>query len=303
MITEKLELAVNDLCMVRGMEPAEIMETDVSKWDQKERDELAYIFVNTYARAIDLMLETSWYSYHGYNALRQKPEALNTFGAMLNLFETTTFAHYEIMCKLPSLESRVLWTLMQLPRDVQTIKTEEGLPNANNGMDALLRRLTVFELLITGRTREFNSLVMPTATLMSQDVLRGQQMAFWHHLGEFVALHEVKKMPNSQYLNGVEDTIAEMRKFLGGRESRDVLYSIANLRYLGGPKSPLRYPEKRTRIPASNKKAALELARKSLEDEAANGTNQVVQRISAMALRKMAMDTPESEGGIGYSGD
>ncbi|KAI9722756.1 MAG: hypothetical protein M1828_004452 [Chrysothrix sp. TS-e1954] len=287
---DKRYVTVNDLCLISGQDPPNAPEVDLTKGSDEDLQHVRYVFDHTYARPLDLLFETAYFSTHGWAELRKTPELLNSFGGMLELFKMTTNAHYEIMSLLPSNESRMAWRIMQMPRHAGDPGVANGSETTILGLDVLLHRVKAFELLLTGQSLDRNPFVPPDAALASRDKMRARQLGFWHTLGQFIMIHDPEKPPERAHFKEVETALGNMRHFLDGRESRDVMYSIATLRYLAGKKSPLHFPEEVTHNTNSLKQAAFDLAKSSLEDEASAGTNQIFQRISAMALRKLAMD-------------
>jgi len=252
--------------------------------------EVEYMSVTEYAKGIDQVLETTWYNSHGMALMMEDKEMVGMFAGMLELFRNTKESDYDAMRMVPSTESKVIWSIMSLPRRIQgrfksqapdnntTSRDEEGIVEVTN-------RIAILEKLLTGQVLEVNPLAsQPTPTPLGYT---GRQKKFWHLLGQFVSI------PPTENLDFAESILAQLRQVLDELEGRDVLYSIAIVRHIGAQiadfPAGIDGPFNGT-AGAMEDRTKLRVAKKFIEDEAAGkGTTQVIQRLCAMAVRSWGM--------------
>jgi hypothetical protein len=116
--------------------------------------------------------------------------------------------------------------------------------------------------------------------------LKDQELNFWHQLGRFASVRD-DDPTNANAVQSVHNTLLTLRTLLARTESRDVLYSIAVLRHIGGrlanyhPRRPLPVS---TNDP-SDFPGQVRVAQAFLEREERAGSTWVAMRLSAMALR------------------
>lgn len=191
------------------------------------------------------------------------------------------------MQALQSLEARLVWQLVTLPCDVAVN------PSTNNNIDPaldvthpFLPRIAMLEALLTGQG--LNSSDIPSASSSTPGYAPED---FWHHLATLLSQSDDKT---------TTPILRTLRTMLHSQENRDVLYSLAIGRCIGGR---LRDLNPFQPLPASsvsestinggegddddddNELLKLEVARRFVEIESLRGGNQVVQRICGMGMR------------------
>jgi hypothetical protein len=109
------------------------------------------------------------------------------------------------------------------------------------------------------------------------------ERGFWHSLGRLVSLRD--DTPSVQ--KDIDDTLLALRNNLAMLENRDVIYSLAIGRHIGGRMPDFQPP--RQVVPTTNDPndpgVKLRVAHQFVETEDAKGTNQVIQRVCSMAIR------------------
>lgn len=246
-------------------------------------EEIKMMFLREYARGIDQLLETDWYSKKGLVQLMQDGKLRSTFAGLLELMRTTTANDYEAIQKIPPIESKIIWKLMCMPRVIfDRAKNDQTNPFSDTQLQEVLHRLQIVEALICNITLDGTlASGLPRAndpTMNKYD----RQLKFWRFVGELLTVSPHQR-------DRVDSYLFELRKMLDIYENRDVLYSIAVVRRfaLAPPPEPKTLAEaaKITRDIRSQK-----IAKKFIEDEAAHkGTTQVMQRICGMVVRSWGL--------------
>lgn len=188
-----------------------------------------------------------------------------------------------------SLEARLVWHLAILPRHAATYANND--PGGDPQLVELLSRVDTMECLLTGQFLDPNKVSPPpqaqTPSTPAQDASGSNQKynerSFWHHLSKFVSYRD----DHPSGMQGVNESLAVIRNILAMLENRDVLYSIAIARHIGG-RLPNFDPQRH--LSASTNDVAddvnkLKVAHQFVENEEQRGTSQVIQRICSMSMR------------------
>ncbi|KXL49419.1 hypothetical protein M433DRAFT_141586 [Acidomyces richmondensis BFW] len=229
-----------------------------------------------FARGLNLLLETDWYTVHGATTLQSTPELLDlTFQCAEQL--KTRNDNPSVTNHIRSLESLLVWNLALMPRS--------SLPGSD-----LSARIDTLQNLLTGQFLDPTRLPAPPQPGVPPE--KHNEQAFWHNLGRFTAIHDDGNSDDpTESLRQIADALTTMRGLLGMLENRDVLYSIAIGRHIGGRMLEFQPPR---RLVASSNNAhdevnKLKVAHQFVENEDAQGTTQVIQRICSMALRSWTL--------------
>lgn len=235
-----------------------------------------------YGPGLDKVFETTWYMQHGLSHLMNNAVLSDFVAQCTDQFKTNDDSRKRA---LPSLESRLVWQLAIMPRSAYN--SANGAQSSTH-LHALLPRIDVVEKLLTGQFLETNRVPpQPSAPQQkepNQNAIYNEQ-AFWHNLGKFVSLRDDKA--DASTLKDVNDTLSAMRGILGMLENRDVLYSLAIARHIGGRMAEF-HPERRlvaTTNDPNDDLNKLIVAHRFVETEDQRGTNQVIQRICGMSIR------------------
>jgi len=274
-------ITVESLYTVRGEEPPTPQLT--APITPPQYDRLRYLYLNEYALGLGALLETRWYTHNGLECLLANANHCSAFVGMLKLFEDTKSDNYDQMRLLPLTESRMIWRLMCMPRAQAWALIHEPI------MDEVIRRLDVFESLLTGKAYTSPSNQMAIQPQYGTPEYRRQ--TYWRELSTFVA----NTKTSGQAVEGTSalEALNRMRQLLDGMENRDVLYSLAVVRHYG-PKTKGEVNQERGGVEvggqlSEEEKATFAVAKKYVEDEAAGkGTSQVMQRVCGMAVRSWA---------------
>ena len=257
--------------------------TKLSKPVFDMQEEIKNLYLHEYGKGMDQFLETTWYTEHGLNHLMQDDNMCQKFGGMLELFSNTMANDYENFLKIPQTEARIIWMLLCLPRTVSTQAEVDGSQLNEAASDPtlveVLRRLSIFENLITKETLSENPLGAKATNDDDSEPTVDRQREFWSELGRFVSLSVSDHSAS-------ESCLEKLRQLLDQRENRDVLYSMAIVRCLA---PTISNSTGQTNGHAFNGEERLIVAKKFIEDEASSkGTTQVVQRLCGMAARSWA---------------
>ncbi|PNS19850.1 Multidrug resistance regulator 1 [Sphaceloma murrayae] len=259
------------------------------------------LFMGQYASPLNVFLETTWYTDHGSAHLLIEPSDVHFYSQCVRIFKSRT----ESDLVISHLEVRLVWRFALLPRLVW-----KATRSADTLMADLLHRLDVLEHLVTGAILPFNLIpppppapinpppnAVPTPDFISH--------SFWHDLGTFASTNDTDSTfhPNSSAVHQLHATMANMRQILSVLENRDVLYSIAIARHIGGRVEKL--DEGRTLVgrgtdpeePANK----FGVAWRFLGDEEVGGTTGVVRAVAGMGRRGVLQGRAEE--GRGERGD
>jgi hypothetical protein len=239
-----------------------------------------------YAHALDKLFETSWYTTLGFATLTADHK-LHEFAVQCMEEMRAKPASYGQTAPMPtlaSLEARLVWSLAAMPRVHHHHNTNNTSPSLITR--ELLPRLDTVEHLLTGRYLDVSRVPPAAAAELGGDQdVKSTQQAFWHYLGRFTSLRD--DQGDAHTLESISRELANMRVILNVLENRDVLYSIAVARHIGG-----RIPEwspHTPHLPLSNDPNddvnKLHVAYGFVRTEDQRGTSQVIQRICSMSLR------------------
>ncbi|KAK3117499.1 hypothetical protein LTR53_001099 [Teratosphaeriaceae sp. CCFEE 6253] len=237
------------------------------------RREVADFYSYHYAPGLDTLVETSWYTTQGLAHLQSSPELHDFVADCTKQFKVST-DNPAMTHQIRSLEARLVWQLARMPRSSQS------------SMD-IGQRVDVLENLLTGHFLEPSRIPRPPGP--DQDEVQHSKQLFWHHLALFTAARDDGRDPTAH--RQIHDSLAVMRRILNMLESRDVLYSIAMARYVGG-RLPDFHPQRHYVAPspdAQDEVNKLNVAVHFVQQEDQKGTMQVIQRVCSMALRAWAL--------------
>lgn len=244
-----------------------------------------------YAPGLDRLLETTWYSTQGPSVLNGDSQLQDLAFQCMEQMQSTT-SDYAQTKSISSLEARFVWTLAHMPRS-QTA-SDLGIVLYDPLAKELESRVAVLEALLTGSYLPTDSQPpqpSPVASPNEDANRKYNQEAFWYHLGVFATLNDEDSSPRDPSTGALmTSTLASLRVLLNMLENRDVLYSIAIARHVGG-RLPDWSPRRGNPIPPppgtdpDDDIAKLGVAVEFVRAEELKGTNQVVQRVCGMALR------------------
>lgn len=239
-----------------------------------------------FAYGLDRLFETSWYSQQGSAHLLQDPRLLDFVAQCMEQMKARTDDAATNQA-LQSLEARLVWQLALMPRSAQSAM---GARIDQHTSDVLPRIRTV-EHLLTGQFLSPDQAPPqpPQASEYQNNHAKYNELNFWYHLGRFASIRDDNSDPNG--LREINDALGAMRGILGMMENRDVLYSLAIARHIGG-RLPDFHPGQPIQAPSNdpgddvNK---LKIAYQFVEAEDQKGTTQVIQRVCGMAIRSWTL--------------
>lgn len=235
-----------------------------------------------FAPGLDKLLETTWYVDRGAAQLRRVPALLDFTMQVMEQMKARS-DDIPSMQNVQSLEARLVWQFAVLPR----LASSEGVNGAASDplTTELLLRVDTLEHLLLGTFLPPQRIPPPPSSEIQPDHLKFHQQKFWHELGRFTSIRDDTADPNSTHM--INDALLGMRGILGMLENRDVLYSLAIARHLGGRLLEFHHP--RPVVPQSqdpnDEVRKLEVAQQFVSEEDRKGTTQVIQRICGMAMR------------------
>ncbi|KAI9763669.1 MAG: hypothetical protein M1835_007764 [Candelina submexicana] len=252
-------------------------------------DEIRNLYNNVYAPAIDKFLEIRWFQTRGLARLLHDYKLCELFAALLHRFHNARADDHEATILTQHVEARVIWSLMTMCRSAgpsNGLKGQNETDMDGEGLGEAVKRLDIFENLVSGQYMEANPLAPPDRSRNSVSHYEQQKFRereFWFLIGQFLTLRDDEASSAKQ----IDDTLTTCRALLDSRENRDVIYSVAIVRHIGQ-----RYPEFPDNVqqPVGNDeadaKAKLFVAKKFIEDEAqGKGTTQVIQRLCGVAMK------------------
>jgi hypothetical protein len=283
-----VKLAIDELFDLNDVPPQLPIRSVPDLLSPEVNKELEDFYTFNYAHALDKLFETSWYSTLGFATLTADHKlhefAVQCMEEMRN--KPGSYGHTAPTLSLASLEARLVWSLAAMPR-------VHHLHNTNNTSPSLLTRellprLDTVEHLLTGRYLDVSRLSPPTTAAVEtngEQEMKSSQQAFWYHLGKFTSLRD--DQGDVQTLENVSRELANMRVILNVLENRDVLYSIAVARHIGGriPGWSPQTPHLLLSNDPNDDANKLDVAYGFVRTEDQRGTSQVIQRICSMSLR------------------
>lgn len=250
-------------------------------------NDIKILYIKDYAPGLDRFLETSWYSTKGLNLLISQPKICEMFADLIKKFRTINSNDYTGMRQIASMEARLVWNLVILPRLSPASPSSETNGSTvskamNEQLSNVKRRLNILEALLTNNVLDTN-LIPEINGKPAVPPANFYEIEFWRNLGLFAAISETSSDSNKK----IENALNSMRNVLGQLENRDVLYSIAVARYYG-----LRVAEfpggmqQAFSADDSDRHTKLFIAKHFIEQEAnGKGTTQVIQRFCSIAVR------------------
>lgn len=263
------------------------------QWQKREappptldRAEIESFYRLHYAQALDKMFESPWYTQFGWAHVQHDPALLDYVGQCSDLMKATTNDD-GLQQATTSLEARLVWQLSIMPRSAQSANQAYGAIS-DPLLSDLLPRIDTVENILTGQFLPMVQIPSPPSVDHQSDHRKYNEMHFWHQLGRIASIHD--DSPDPAAARDINDALVAMRTVLGLMENRDVLYSLAVARYIGG-----RIPEYDPLIPLTrtgnqeHEIDKLETARGFIAMENEKGMTQVVQRVCGMAMRSSVL--------------
>lgn len=250
------------------------------------QEQIGGFFKFNYAQGLDRLFETTWYSSRGPAYLNYHPVLQDYITQVIEQMSAKDDVDTNAIM---SLEARLVWQLAILPRHAATYVNND--PAGDPPLAELLPRVDTLECLMTGQFLDPNKVSPPpqaqTPSTPARDPSTANQkyneQNFWHHLSKFVSFQD----DHPSGVQGVNESLGVLRNILAMLENRDVLYSIAVARHIGG-RLPSFDPQRH--LSASTNDAAddvnkLKVAHQFVENEEQRGTSQVIQRVCSMSIR------------------
>ncbi|KAK2046053.1 hypothetical protein LZ31DRAFT_219520 [Colletotrichum somersetense] len=243
-------------------------------------NEIINIYREVYAVGLQAFFESNWFQkqdVQGKFFLEHNPPLLSQFASFLKVVQSVPANDHTQMAHSGVLETRLIWALATLPCNSAPPSTNveaKVLPHPEDLTEAA-NRVKVLETLLSGDFLPSNILAPPVPDANPH---RQQEFEFWHNLAQYLCYHDAAKR---------DEVLGRLRLQLGGRENRDLIYSIAISREL----SPRVEPGFERNIPKhldeSDPKNRLWVANKFIQDEAqvTGGTTNIVRRFSEIAIR------------------
>ena len=249
---------------------------------QKEIDDFYRLH---YAPGLDKVFETTWYKSRGMAVLKQDSSLMDFVWQCMERMRARTDDVASIQA-CQSLEARLVWQLASMPRFAHPPSSANGASNDQLTMDLLLR-IDIVEHLLTGQYLPRARVPSPPGPEPHYADQPGKHahLNFWHQLGRFTSTLDEGSDPNG--VREINDALGILRGLLGMLENRDVLYSLAIARHIGGRLlefNPPQHVVPQTGDPDDEVKK-LQIAQQFVELEDQKGTTQVIQRICGMAIR------------------
>ncbi|TDZ72007.1 hypothetical protein CTRI78_v001601 [Colletotrichum trifolii] len=243
-------------------------------------NEIINLYREVYVPALQLFFETNWFSAkdaQGRYAIEHNQAILGQFASFLRVVQSVPANDHNQMALSGVLETRLIWALACMPcssasgaanTNARTLPSPEDFTEAAN-------RVKVLEALICGEYLISNPLAPPVPDPHPH---RQQEFEFWYNMAEFLRYHDAAKR---------DEMLSRLRLQLGGRENRDLMYSIAISREISPRVEPGFEKDIPEHLDESDPKNRLYVANKFIQDEAqvTGGTTNVVRRLSEIAIR------------------
>lgn len=185
-----------------------------------------------------------------------------------------------------SLEARLVWQLAAMPRSASRVSDVNGAAT-DQLTDDVLSRIDILEHLLTGQYLAVEKIPPPPSSNHHHHTEYNERH-FWHQLATFVSVRDDSDEPRNEA--AIDAALNAMRAILGMMENRDVLYSLAIARHIGGRVAEFHPRQQLGRPDHPNSEIhKLEVARHFVEVEDQKGTTQVIQRICGMAMRSWTL--------------
>ncbi|KAH9823708.1 White-opaque regulator 1 [Teratosphaeria destructans] len=264
---------MDDLFSINDIPPKyEKREAPPPLW-QRAAQEVQDLYTFHFAPGLNKVFETDWFTLQGPSTMSTMPE-LHDFVAQCTEQLKVQADSPAATNQLRSLEARLVWLLADMAR--------QSLPDSE-----LSARVDTLEHLLTSQPLTPSAIPSPPNPNMEQRTY--SEHSFWHNLGRFVSAHDGLTDPAGQ--RETTEALAGMRGILGLLENRDVLYSIAVARHLGGRLAETNHSQHllASTNDQNDEIHKLRVARQFVETEDQAGTTQVIQRICSMAIRGWAL--------------
>ncbi|KAJ0387014.1 hypothetical protein COL922a_003165 [Colletotrichum nupharicola] len=242
--------------------------------------EIISIYNEVYAVGLQSFFETNWFhakDAQGKFALEHNQPIISQFASFVKVLQAVPANDHTQMAHSGVLEARLIWALASMPCSgaTMTANTDAKFLPSPEDLTEAANRVRVFETLLSGDLLPSNPLAPPVPDANPH---RQQEFEFWHNLAQYLCHHDAAKR---------DEILGNLRLQLGGRENRDLIYSIAISREI----SPRVEPGFERNIPQhmdeSDPKNRLYVANKFIQDEAqvTGGTTNIVRRFSEIAVR------------------
>ena len=253
------------------------------------REEIESFYKYHYASGLDRLFDTTWYGTHGLSQLLRDP-ALQDFVVQC----TEQFKAKSDDKAIFSLEARLVWQLATMPRTVEPSAHDTG---SEELISELIPRIDVIEKLLTGQFLAPEKGPPPPAASDAppgpnnppEPYQKYHERLFWYELGKVVSIRD--DIDESSDHREMGEVLGRIRVILNMLENRDVFYSLAIARHIGGRISEF-HPH-RVLIAATNDPDddinKLKVAHNFIEQEDHHGTTQVIQRICSMSIRSWVL--------------
>lgn len=268
-----ISLTMNDLFALNDVAPQYHKREVPPPCLPARQHEISEFYMFHYGPGLDRVLETNFYTAHGLSYLHADPALLDFMSQCVEQFAGGTDDPSSTN-RIRSLEARLVWHLAVMPRS-----------DASN--PDLVARIDTLENLLTGQFLDPSR--VPAAPPPGTEQPKYNEQMFWHNLGRFVTIRDDRADPLVP--RQINDALGAMRGILNMLENRDVLYSVAVARHIGGRMSdfhPQRHLVASTNDP-NDELNKLKVAHHFVESEDQRGTSQPIQRVCSMALRSWAL--------------
>ncbi|CCF41311.1 negative acting factor [Colletotrichum higginsianum] len=242
--------------------------------------EIINIYREVYAVGLQAFFESNWFQKQdaqGKFFVENSQPLLAQFASFLKVVQSVPANDHTQMAHSGVLETRLIWSLATLPCSSAPPSTNveaKVLPPPDDLTEAA-NRVRVLEALLCGDFLPSNFLAPPVPDANPH---RQQEFEFWHNLAQYLCHHDAAKR---------DEILGRLRLQLGGRENRDLIYSIAISRELS-PRVEAGFERNIPKhLDESDPKNRLWVANKFIQDEAqvTGGTTNIVRRFSEIAIR------------------
>ncbi|KAL2879252.1 hypothetical protein SGCOL_005377 [Colletotrichum sp. CLE4] len=242
--------------------------------------EIINVYREVYAVGLQSFFEANYFQKQdaqGKFAFEHSQQLLRQFASFLKIVQSVPANDHTQMTHSGVLETRLIWALAILPcnsappssnADAKVLPPPDDLTEAAN-------RVKVMETLLCGDFLSSNPLAPPVPDTQPH---REQEFEFWYNLAQYLCCYDPAKR---------DEVLGKLRMQLGGRENRDLIYSIAISRELS-PRVEVGFERNVPQhMDESDPKNRLFVANKFIQDEAqvTGGTTNVVRRFGEIAIR------------------
>ncbi|KAF4124176.1 Negative acting factor [Geosmithia morbida] len=199
--------------------------------------EVVKVYHEMYAPGLHALFESIWFYFteNGKMSFPRQGSLVAQMAVFLKVLENIKVTDRAQMMYSSTLELRLVWDLaknaLSAAPDGVDNRTRETMPHENDAVE-VKARFRLVQALLDGTLLPFNPACPPIRN--SNNPHRLRELEFWFSLGEFVTTHVnaspmMVRREADMAVRGV--ALETMRKFLDGRENRDVIYSIAVVRH------------------------------------------------------------------------